>query len=122
MTNKYQKRYVKHPDEVTDYTIPFSKWLAEENTTAVSIYTDVAAGLIEVSSAILANGDANVRLAGGISGRSYDAGVGMTASDGQVKRIDILIRVRGKASFRQSGQLYFGNDVMYFGTSPIGFA
>jgi hypothetical protein len=85
----------KHPAEMLDYDLPFSDWLASHSTT-VDTWTAAADTGITLVSAGLVSDNIRVRLSQGTSGRAYRIAGEVLALDGQIKREELIVRVRGR--------------------------
>jgi hypothetical protein len=95
--------YVQDPDEVKQYSVDYSKWLAAGET-IVSVTTSVAAkGLVSPAVSPLLADDYQVNASGngvtyriehGDDGETYDVFITITTSAGQVKQDLVIFKVR----------------------------
>lgn len=85
--------FPKQPNEVLDYDIDFSDWLAERDDTIASVTADCDDG-IEVDLVTHLNGVVKLWMVGGTSGRSYKVTATVVTADGRTKEGDIRIQVR----------------------------
>jgi hypothetical protein len=93
----FVKRYTKSPDEERLFVVPFATFLASlgAGVTVSAVGFDSDDGVTVENTPALVGTDVALLIGGGDSGRFYTAYATLTTSDGQVKRNDIQIRVRG---------------------------
>lgn len=88
------KKFVQDPDEVLDYTIDWSEWLAEGDTITAATSTPDAG--ITVDSTSFTVNSTTIWISGGTPGEKYNISVHVTTNGGREGDRSITIEIKEK--------------------------
>lgn len=88
------KKFVQDPDEVLDYTIDWSEWLASGDTIVAATATGPTG--ITVGQTVFTINEVTIWVQGGIAGTSYDIEIHVTTNGGRQGDRTITIQIKDK--------------------------
>ncbi|ALF00328.1 hypothetical protein SEA_ARCHIE_22 [Mycobacterium phage Archie] len=88
------KKFTQDPDEVLDYTIDWSEWLAEGDT--ITEVTATPASGITVDSTSFTVSSTTIWVSGGAAGQRYDISVHVVTNGGREGDRSITIEIKEK--------------------------
>jgi len=86
--------FTKQPNEVMDYDIDYTDWMAETDFLLSDITTVDGTGLVIDSSIIISNFVLKIWLSGGVDGATHKITARITTDDGRVKEDEFRIRIK----------------------------
>lgn len=87
-------RFTKQPNEVIDYPVDFTDWMAEHAGDSISGYTVTPAGGISLATHRRDGNVITAVLAGGTNGQRYKITVSITTAAGLVKEAEFQVTVK----------------------------
>lgn len=87
-------RYTQQPNEVIDYPVDFTDWMAERVGDSIASYTVAATAGISIATHRRDGNVVTVVLSGGTSGTSYKATVRITTAAGLVKEAEFSVKIK----------------------------
>lgn len=85
--------FEKQPGETRYFGISFVDWLAKVGDTGASVTGSAQTGLT-LSATTLASGVARISVSGGTTGTKYKVTVRLTTTAGQIKEVDVYVKVK----------------------------